>query len=159
MSRSASTSIAVGIALLALGTAVYLIDRPPEVFVPPALSFFEHPEAVFGSFGRSLPSFAHVLAFSLFTAVIIGRGRQAAVMICLGWFLLEAGFELGQHAAAAPLLAGLVPGWFEAIPILDRTPAYFLHGTVDARDLCASALGALSAYLLIRHTHRREEAS
>lgn len=159
MSRSTSASLAVGIALLLLSTAVYLIDRPPGGLVPHALSLFERPEAVFGHLGRSLPSFAHVSAFSLFTAVILGRGQRSAVAICLGWFLLEASFELGQHAAAAPVLAGLVRGWFDAIPILSRTPDYFLHGTFDTWDLWATALGALTAYLLIRLAYRREEAS
>lgn len=159
MSRSTSASLAVGIALLLFGTAVYLVDRPPDGFIPHALSLFERPEAVFGHLGRSLPSFVHVVAFSLFTAMILGGRQRAALVICLSWFALEAGFELGQHATVAPLLAGLVPGWFDAIPILARTQNYFLHGTFDTWDLWATALGALSAYLVIRHTSRREEAS
>jgi hypothetical protein len=159
VSKSASAQLALGIGLLLLGTAVYLIDRPPGVFVPNALSLFERPEDVFGVLGRSLPSFAHVLAFSLFSAVIVGGGRQAAVTICLSWLLLEAGFELGQHATVAPVLTGLLPTWFEHIPILATTPDYFIYGSFDARDLWASALGALTAYLLIRHAHRRQERS
>lgn len=157
MSKTARTQLALGIGMLLLGSVIYIVDRPPDVLVPRAMSLFNHPEHFLGVIGRSLPSFAHVLAFSLFTAVIVGGGRKAAVAICLGWFLLEAGFELGQHAMVAPILANLLPTWFEHIPIVANTSDYFIYGTFDARDLWATALGALTAYLLIRHLYRREE--
>jgi hypothetical protein len=159
VNRSARAGLTVGIALLLLGTTVYLVDRPPDGFIPNAFSLFGRQEVVFGTLGGNLPSFVHVLAFSLFTAAIIGGSRRTATAICLSWFVLEGGFELGQHASAAPLIAGLVPGWFEVTPILARTPDYFLYGTFDVWDLCASALGALSAYVFIRYTHRRAGAA
>ena len=56
---------------------------------------------MFGIVGHSLPTFAHVFAFSLLTAALLTGERKTAITVCLGWFVVEAAFEVGQHPAIA----------------------------------------------------------
>lgn len=139
----------LSLAVLGLGVLVYVIDRPPGLTaLPESLTLFQPTVTVFGVLGQSLPAFAHVFAFSLLTVALLGGGRCTALAACSGWFLVDAGFELGQHPVLAPMLAGFTPSWFEGIPFLHRTNDFFLSGTFDAFDLFAMALGAVAAYVL-----------
>ncbi len=155
--KAAQAQLVLGLAVLLLGTLVYLVDRPPEqAFLPSAFSLFDVTSCVFGRLGGSLPTFAHVFAFSLLTEPLLGGGKRTAIATCLGWTAMEAAFELGQHPALAPGLVKLVPSWFEQIPVLEKTGRYFLRGTFDAGDMLSIALGGLAAYVVIRRTQRRE---
>ncbi len=157
MSQTNKAQIVIGLTVLLLGTAVYFLDRPVEltIFVPGDLSLFHLTPSVFGGIGNSLPTFAHVFAFSLLTIALVGGAKRTAVTVCLGWFLVDAAFEIGQHPQLAGWLSSLIPQWFEHIPVLDRTPSYFLYGTFDPLDLVSAALAALAAYLVIRGTQRQ----
>lgn len=155
--KASRTQLVLGLAVLLLGTLVYLVDRPAgHVFFPSAFSLCKAPLCLFGRLGQSLPTFAHVLAFSLFTAVLLGGGRSKALAICLGWMVINAAFELGQHPAVAPGVVSLIPVWFQQVPILEEADRYFLHGTFDHGDMLSIALGALAAYVVIQRTSRRE---
>jgi glucose/arabinose dehydrogenase len=155
--KAARAQLVLGLAVLLLGTLVYLVDRPPEqAFVPSAFSLCQVFPCVFGRIGQSLPTFAHVFAFSLLTAVLLGGGKRPAIAICLGWMAIEAAFELGQHPALAPALVKLIPSWFDQIPVLQKTDSYFLRGTFDRGDILSIVLGALAAYAVIQKPRRRE---
>ncbi len=156
MSQTNKAQIVIGLAVLLLGTAVYFLDRPWEqtIFVPGDLSLFSLTSSVFGVIGHSLPTFAHVFAFSLLTIALVGGAKRAAITVCLGWFLVDAAFELGQHPQVASGLSSLIPQWFEHLPVLDRTSGYFVYGTFDPLDLVSAALATLAAYLVIRRTQR-----
>ncbi len=156
LSKTNKAQLLIGLVALALGTMVYLVDRPAEQsFVPSAISLFDLAPRVFGIVGHSLPTFAHVFAFILLTAALLTGERKTAITVCLGWFVVEAAFELGQHPALALALATATPPWFAGLPILNKTDSYFLHGTFDPLDIVAIALGALTAYLVIQNTARR----
>ncbi len=156
-SKTNRAQLLIGLAALLLGTMVYVLDRPADqAFVPSAISLFASTPSVFGVVGRSLPAFAHVFAFSLLTAALLADAKKTAVIVCLGWFLVDAAFELGQRAPIAQWLSKLIPPWFAHLPILDKTGRYFLHGTFDPSDIFAIALGAFAAYLVIQNTRRRE---
>ncbi|MFQ5990676.1 MAG: PQQ-dependent sugar dehydrogenase, partial [Candidatus Methylomirabilales bacterium] len=149
--KPVQVKLVLGLAVLLLGTLVYVLDRPPErAFVPNAFSLFENTPFVFGRLGQSLPTFAHVFAFSLLTAVLLGGGKRKTIAICLGWMATEAAFELGQHPALAHGLVALIPSWFEQVLILEKTDSYFLRGTFDPADIVTIALGALAAYVVIQ---------
>ena len=118
--------IYLALAALGLGVLVYVVDRPPgATALPESITLFQPTVRFFGAVGQSLPAFAHVFAFSVLTAALLGGGRRAAITVCTGWFLVDAAFELGQHPAINAELAKLIPSWFEAIPILDRTDELF----------------------------------
>ncbi len=157
MNSTARLQAMLGIAVLLLGTAAYFLDRPVEqtIFVPAGLSQFNLTPAVFGLVGQSLPTFAHVFAFSLLTAALVSGGRQAAIVICSGWFVVDAGFELGQYPTMAAELSRVMPAWFEKLPIVRWTDDFFRHGTFDHLDLLSIALGAFTAYTIIRWTQLR----
>lgn len=141
----------IGLTALLLGTLVYLIDRPPgETALPDSLNLYGHVPTLFGAVGQNLPAFAHVFAFSLATAALLGNGRYVALGASATWFIVNLAFELGQHPAIAPGLVQLIPARFENIPILARTQGYFLYGTFDLLDLLFIALGALAAYLVMQ---------
>ena len=133
--------------MLALGTLVYVIDRPPgETALPDSINLYGTLPALFGAIGHSLPAFTHIFAFSLLTAACLGKGRYVAVGACATWLLVDTAFELGQHSSLAPYVAVAVPEWFQQIPILGRATGYFLNGTFDPWDLAAIFAGTLVAY-------------
>ena len=88
------TAGVIGVAVLAIGAAVYILDRAPELsLVGSTVSFFHLKVATFGAMGQNFPSFAHVFAFSLLTMAILGGGRRAAMAVCSGWFIVDAACE------------------------------------------------------------------
>ncbi len=157
MKRESRAQVVLALAVLMLGTAVYFLDRPAEqaAFVPGELSLFQFTPAVFGFIGRSLPTFAHVFAFSLLTIALVGGAKRAAITVCLSWCAVDAAFEVGQYPQVANWLAHCVPRWFEHIHVFDNTVGYFVYGTFDPVDLLSIALGACAAYLTIQRTRRQ----
>ena len=154
--ESTETRIAIGLGVLLVGTLVYLVDRPAEQSFLFHFSFYPFAPPLFGSLGRSFPTFAHVFAFSLLTVALIAPARRVCAVVCLGWFLVDAAFEVGQHPSVAQWVAGLIPPWFQHIPILEKTEGYFVHGTFDPVDMLSIAVGAMVAYLVIQKTQCTE---
>lgn len=143
----------LGVLVLLLGTGVYLFDRSwQQLAIADLIPLALAPSPMFGVLGGSLPSFTHVCAFALLTATLLDGERRLNQMICLGWLSVNVAFELGQHPKLATFIASAVPAWFRHVPVLDKTPNYFLSGTFDPLDILMATLGALTAYLLIVNT-------
>ncbi len=152
--KAATALFTAGVFLLVLGAGVYLFDRPwQQLAIAKLIPLTLTPSPMFGALGGSLPSFAHVCAFALLTAALLGGGRRLNQAVCVGWFSVNVAFELGQHARLAEPVAKAVPAWFVHVPILDQTTTYFLSGTFDPLDILFAALGALTAYVLIEGTY------
>lgn len=150
--------ILIGIFALLLGSLVYLIDRPPDqtyfVFESPVdLSFHETLPNLFGLMGNYLPDFIHVFSFILITAGIISSRKKGYVFICVGWFLIDCAFELGQKYHNISLK--IIPDWFDHVPFLENTKNFFLKGTFDIFDMAAISLGTLAAYGVLLLTMKR----
>jgi hypothetical protein len=153
--RSCKTNIPrilVGLGGLSLGALVYLFERSPETYgfgaiVRDSLGFVRPHRMVFGVLAHNLPSFAHVFAFSLITAGLLGTRRKGNLLICLLWFLIDTAFEIGQ--GLKPVSLAILPEWFEvhALPMANLQE-YFRYGTFDIRDLVAGLLGALAAFMV-----------
>lgn len=143
--------ISIGLVALILGSLIYLIDRPPYqtyfVFNILKISFHYTLPSLFGPMGHVLPSFIHVFSFSLMTAGLICSRRRDYLMICSGWFLIDSVFEVGQ--GFGEFSARILPSWLEGIPVLESSKNYFLQGTFDPIDLIGTALGAVTAYLIL----------
>ncbi len=149
--------IFIGAVALFLGSFVYLIDRPPEqtYFVKAShitISLYNTIPNLFGPLGNSLPTYVHVFSFILITAGLMTCRKRGYLIICLGWFLVDVAFELGQKFSGWS--AGIIPDWFVGIPFLENTKRYFLNGTFDFQDLAAICLGAITAYLLLLITSK-----
>ena len=150
----------LGLLLLFIGVLVYLFDRPPDqtylIFsLPFQLSFYDVTPSFFGTIGNFLPHFLHVSAFILITAGLIDCGKKGYLAICLFWFIIDAGFELGQKYSTTA--ASLVPDWFEGIFLLENTKSYFLNGTYCHLDMAAIIVGSVSVYMFLVYTHNNRE--
>lgn len=142
---------------LGVGILVYLLDRSPEhvYFLSPAASWMPSHEAWLGPLGGWLPDFVHVYAFALLTAAVVPQPK-AVLPICAFWLVVDVLFELGQYPPFAGQIAGAIPTWFQEVPILDNTAAYFLQGVFDPWDLLAIFLGTLAAYLTLTLIAQRD---
>jgi hypothetical protein len=149
--------ILIGVAVLLIGTLVYLIDRPPD-----QIYFINHSEVnislynifpnLFGSIGSSLPAFIHVFSFILITAGLAYCNKRGYLIICLSWFVVACAFELGQKFNS--LVVKIIPHCFSGIPYLDNTKNYFLHGTFDYFDMTAITIGTIMAYFVLLTTRK-----
>ena len=154
--------VLIGLAVLLLGSLVYLIDRPPDqtYFVYSSkidISLYNTIPNLFSVIGNSLPAFIHVFSFILITAGLIFCKKRGYLIICLSWFLVDSAFELGQKFNTWP--SKIIPDWFTGIPFLENTENYFLQGTFDFFDLAAIAFGASVAYFVILTTSKRKVMS
>jgi len=152
------TQVAIGLCVLVVGALVYVLDRS-STSVPffSAVSLADTLPPIFGQLGQSLPTFAHVFAFSILTAAWFGGGRKTGFAAGLTWFGLDSAFEVGQHPQIADSLLRFMPGWLDSIPILNQAESYFVLGTFDVWDLISIAVGAALAYLVIHWTTHRYE--
>ena len=149
--------ISVGLAGLILGSLVYLTDRPPNqtYFIHRMLStsLYRLFPKIFSIYGNFLPSFLHVFSFILITAGMLPRGDKYYLAISSAWISIGSLLELGQNFKQ--FTPKMVPNWFAELPFLENAKNYFLLGTFDIRDLAASALGGITAYLILIISDRR----
>jgi len=144
--------ILIGLAVLLLGTLVYLVDRPPDqtYFVYKSfvnISLHNTLPNLFGFIGNSLPSFIHVFSFILITGSVFHCRKKGCLIICTYWLLVDCAFELGQKFNLGS--SKIIPDWFAGIPFLENTKNYFVHGTFDFNDLIAIAIGSIIAYFIL----------
>lgn len=148
-----------GLAALALGGLLYLLDRPADrtYFIPRLLADAVQPSGelgLFGALGQQLPTFLHTFALCLLTAALLRVGWRGALGICGAWLATDALFEIGQQPNLAEWLVRHLPDWFRFIPVLDNTAAYFLQGRFDPADLLSIVAGAVLALPVILATGR-----
>ena len=155
--QSAKIQTAAAVTALFIGVFVYSLDRQPEsvYFISSWMALGDNINPFFGAIGDQLPTFVHVYAFILLTMAVVSPSREYVLPICLFWLILDSLFELAQITVIAHWITGQVPEWFDAIPFLENTSAYFLGGTFDVFDLCSIAVGTLAAYLTIVLSNRR----
>lgn len=144
-----TTRILIGAGALVIGLLLYFTDRPPDetyflARIGLTNTLYHVVPPLFGHLGGNLPAFLHVFALILITGGILASGRTGSLIVAVSWFVTDAAFELGQKFPA--WTERLVPGWFDAIPILDTTRNYFRFGTFDSLDMVAVAVGAAAAY-------------
>jgi hypothetical protein len=147
--------VLIGAAALLVGALIYIVHRAPDetYFIYSTgvnISLHNILPNVFGTIGNSLPAFIHVFAFALITAGVISCGKRGWLIICFSWVLIDSAFELGQKFSTWTVR--LIPDFFESIPILENTKAFFLRGTFDVNDLVAMAIGAITAYAVLTAT-------
>ena len=144
----------MGCVALSVGLIVYLVDRVGShaVLVAPIATLGGR--NLFGALGQWLPSFAHPLAFSLFTAAVLRPGAAAYGGACAFWGMVNVAFEVGQHPALSArwtaALHGSAGDWAIGRLVLN----YFLNGTFDVYDICAAMLGSLVAGVVLYFSDR-----
>jgi len=151
--KSLGWLVAIAAVVLASGAAIYVFGRPPGTayMLPADWTFFRGgASGVVDWLSRSWPTFAHAFSFSVLTCLVLPRRMAFVTAACLGWFLLECLFEVGQHPAVAPSLAAALTGVFVGVPVLDHLPAYFRRGFFDPADIAFAAAGSLLAWVVAR---------
>jgi hypothetical protein len=146
------TVVLVSMALLALsaGLLLYTSDRPAgSAWLVPALPLLQGMN-LFGRVGSWLPSFVHPFGFGLLTAAALPARASWRYGACLGWFVVNAAFELGQLPPLATRLADAIHAVFGSTRVGQRLAWYFMHGRFGIDDLAAAAAGALCAALVLR---------
>lgn len=141
-----------GIFMLALDALIYMTQRSPaDIYFT---RFFGINQKLFGpgfglpgSLGNVLPAFFHVLGLSLITAAFTSGSRKQCLLICVGWFMINAVMETGQKYK--DIAIRLTPDFFDRLPFLEATRAYFLNGTFNPVDIAAAGCGAFLAFLLM----------
>ena len=146
--------LALSIGALGAGVLYYALARQPEhvYFLP---LWFPHPDFSLdwlSPLGDHLPTFIHVYAFILLTALVASPSTARIIPICSAWFILDSLLECAQLDPIARWIALHTPHWFYGIPFLENTANYFLHGTFDVLDLLSIAAGTIAAYATIRIT-------
>ncbi len=149
--RSRIIQAVLAFTALFIGIVVYLLDRQPDrvYFMADWMVLGESSGHFFGAIGNHLPSFFHVYAFILLTAIFVTQSRAYACLICIFWFTIVGLFEIAQVSTIAQWIAQHLPNWFHVVPFLDNTSDYFLAGTFDILDVFSIAAGTLAAYLTI----------
>jgi hypothetical protein len=141
----AAALVAIGCLSLAAGILVYLTDRAAShALLIPAVAALAGQHR-FGAVGLWLPSFAHPLAFSVFSAVALPPRSAPPYGICAAWCAIDIAFEIGQHPMLARPLAALLINHADVIPAARSLANYFVRGTFDVSDMLATVLGALAA--------------
>jgi hypothetical protein len=144
---------------LLVGTLVYFVSRSPEgVYFIHRFGFmlrlhnmiYRAAPDLFGSLGPWVPEFIHVFSFILLTGGIVSCGKKGCVIICFGWFLIDALFEFGQKYSSQVIK--IIPSWFTKIPILESTEGFFRKGTFDMKDMIAIVAGTVAGFLVLMLT-------
>jgi hypothetical protein len=160
------SQVFIGLVALLIGTLVYFVSRAPDdVYFVYRFGFilklhnmmYGVAPDFFGSLSPWLPEFIHVFSFILLTAGVIACGKRGYAIICIGWFAVDALFELGQKYSS--LVLKIIPSWFSGIPILESTEGFFRKGTFDMKDIFAIIAGTVVAYIVLLVTTGRKKRS
>lgn len=130
-------SFVLGLGALALGVLVYALDRPAGsvAFLPVGMAY---DSGFLGPLAGPLPTFLHVLAFSLMTVAFLDPTRRARLAACGAWAGINWLFEAAQHPAFMEITGTGMPGVF------------------DPLDLLAALLGAAAAFGVARKNKAKE---
>ena len=155
--------VLTGLSVLILGVLFYYLFRSADqtYFLKffsdsPNLKDFLSPGYIL--IGNSLPTFIHVVAFTVMTAGIIARQKRGYVSVCLFWFAVDCLFEVGQGLDTK--IVEIIPDWFSHIVFLENIKSYFLQGSFDYLDIFSIALGSFVSYVfLITTIQKRREGN
>jgi hypothetical protein len=137
---------------LLLGALVYVSERAATSaqWLPAWAAWPALQGHWFGVLGQWLPSFVHVFAFSVLTALLLPRRAHVGDGACVFWLGVNLLFELGQWRPVALWLVMHLQPAPEAGRWRQALAAYFSNGTFDAGDVLAAVLGGVLAALLLR---------
>ena len=152
------TQILIGAIALFVGSLVYLVDRAPDSTyfvhaISNRMSLHNILPSLFGPIAQNLPSFIHVLSFSLITAGLLSCKKRGCLIVCIAWLFTNSVFELGQNFNGWVLK--ILPDFSSGIPILENVRGFFLSGAFDVHDLVAMLIGAMAAYVVLLVTMER----
>ncbi|TCI05108.1 hypothetical protein EZV61_03865 [Corallincola luteus] len=150
--------LGLSIAILVLGSAVYMFVRP-AIGLPYLPDYFPELQPLvqpFVKFSLVLPAFVHPLGFSLLSLSVVNPSRKNLLIVCSFWGGANLLFELAQ----LPIFASYIQQRMEqAIEIEDHATmlsCILYSGTFDLRDVVAILAGAGTAFLIALATTSRK---
>jgi hypothetical protein len=143
--------VKIGIIIFLIGSLVYFTDRLPlnEVWLTQRLNLYNFDFQIFGKLGYYLPSFVHVLSFTLITAGIIAEKNKSYFILSLLWCLIGLIFELIQSDYFVENLLQFTHNNSRMSGINKWLITYSLRGTFDLIDVIAIFSGSICAYYLL----------
>jgi len=149
--------LTLGCLSLVLGLFYYLSIRgaPPAILlqlpyfgdfsISTLLNVFDRSALIYPEWVYALPSFIHVVAFSLLTLSVLPLSRPFIIAVPIVWLIINIGFEAGQGLAAFvdPVLSD--SSW----SIIQLIHHYLISGTFAMSDIVAAILGALFGYYML----------
>ncbi len=139
--------LTIGLLWLLAGLTIYVLARQPGN-LPPGLEIQRIPSAL-DPFIGPFPVFAHTVALSLLCVWLLKCARDGAIVICTGWWLVEAAFEFGKLSEVTSRVIPLLPDGIRHAWLVDTMAEWLARGTFDAQSLTAAALGSGFAYLVV----------
>lgn len=147
-----------GIIFLVFGALIYILDRPAgNIFIlTEYISGYHEGKSVFGDFGFYLPTFFHVVGFSIITKNIFYSSKRSNYVIPLFWGSVNALFEFGQLYFSGDSLQ------YKSYYHLGNTfnkliYGYFSSGTFDWFDICAAITGVIFCLSLFGFMYKKED--
>ncbi len=150
--RASVASAVTGLALVAFGTAVYLVSRSAGTVVLPTGLGIDPLPALTGS----LPSLCHTAGFGLLSAAAVGVSQRSVTWSAAAWTAIGWGFEVLQHPIVADALLRR-PAGVAGDPLaraVDALARYAHLGTFDPFDLVATACGGVVTLVVGRRALR-----
>jgi hypothetical protein len=149
-----SRQFMLGAFVLMVGVVFYLLFRDRTYFLMslhiPVMSAGNNAR---GFIWGSLPTFIHVISFSMLTASLIKYSKINYILVCVFWLTINFAFEIGQKYKV--LSQRLVPTSFESIPVLESTGDFFLSGIFDINDIGSAFVAAVISFYLLQSTAKR----
>lgn len=148
----------LGFLAITLGMLIYIAFRPSwqTVWITRIISLDWGRFPLSTEIGNNLPSFLHVVGFSLLTGGIIVQKRWAYMITCAFWLWLNLLFELLQSDAAYTWLNAMSTNHDKLNPVLHWLKNYSFHAVFDPKDVVALVMGAISAYIVLVKTSKGE---
>lgn len=149
------------VAALALGALIYLAERDAaRVWLMPTGWSLASLSGLLPAGARdSGPSFVHVYAFSVLSALCLRPTRGGIALTCVTWLVIDAMFEACQHTLITPLITDWSSTGVARFALLDRAASYCTNGRFDTGDLLAAALGCSAAIATLTMTHAAERGA
>jgi hypothetical protein len=146
----------LGAVVLMVGVIFYLLLRDQTYFlmslhIPTMSAAIDAHGFIWGS----LPTFVHVISFSMLTASLIKYSKINYILVCVFWLMINFAFEIGQKYKV--LSQRLVPTSFESIPVFKNTGDFFSSGTFDINDIGSAFVAAVISFYLLQITSERRK--
>lgn len=143
--------VLLGSIFLSLGIITYIAFRPSgqATWIPEMISLDWSKFQIIVKIGNSIPSFLHILSFSLLTAGIMAQNKKNYMIICFTWFFINLLFEFLQANTVFTLLNSVSDNHDKLNPLLQWLKNFSMYGVFDPKDIIALIIGAIIAYIVL----------
>ena len=144
----------LGFFITFMGLLIYITFRPPwqAVWITKFVSFDLLNFLFLTKIGNNLPSFLHVIGFSLLTSGLVAQKKRNYAIVCGSWLFINILFEFLQADLICKLLNDISYHHNIINPLLQWLKNYSLHTVFDPLDIIAILTGGITAYFILIKT-------